>query len=363
MSTPGQSRISVRQALRDRCLTVANADDGASLVRYLDPACGGLVVSSAKGISGARAIHAALPGLVLAADPREREEQAATVEAPIVLPPGGMFGEPTLDEVISGQFTSGADIGVIPGRYVHAEDSDSLRALIDMANALDRDDVILRVPCAYPWARPESAPQLVALFRRSRHPVALSLGDRADPLEQRGVPAGLHMVIDSLPGLIIWKTDLAGLDAVARGALAAAIGIVPSLRHACPPGGPGRAIDKTDRTPRVFLPSLLRYVRASYLHDEWFASVEPWSCDCTICGGKAVDRFTGSKDDMLQAIMHNTVTITNLHRELITQPVGYRLDLWREKLQDAELAHRELSHYIERDVPFHKVLQFWLDHS
>jgi hypothetical protein len=363
MSTPGQSRLSVRQALRDRCLTVASGDDGASLARYLDPARGGLVVSSTKGISGARALHAALPGLVLAADPKERDEQAATVEAPIALPPGDMFGETTLDEVINGQFASGADIGVIPGRYVHAEDSDSLRALIEMANALDRDDVILRVPCAYPWARPESTPQLITLFSRSRHPVALSLGDRADPLEQKGVPAGLRTIVDSYPGLIIWKTDLAGLDAIARGALAAAIGILPSLRHACPPGGPGRAIDKTDKTPRIFLPRLLRYVRGSYLHDEWFASVEPWTCDCIICDGRAIDRFTGSKDDLLQASRHNAIAITELHRELTAEAAGYRQDLWREKLQDAELAHRELSHYIERDVPFHKVLQFWLDHS
>ena len=363
MSTPGQSRLSVRQALRDRCLTVASGSDSVSLARYLDPARGGLVVSSTAGISGARALHAALPGLILAADPKERDEQAATPEAPIALPPGEMFGDTTLDEVISGQFASGADIGVIPGRYVHAEDSDSLRALIEMANALDRDDVILRVPCAYPWARPESAPQLVALLKLSRHPAALALGDRADPLDQKGVPAGLRMVVDSLPGLIIWKTDLAGLDAFARGALAAAIGILPSLRHACPPGGPGRAIDKTDKTPRVFLPRLLRYVRGSYLHDEWFVSVDPWTCDCIICDGRAVDRFTGSRDDLLEASIHNAIAITELHRGLAAEPTEYRMDLWREKLRDAEIEHISLSQYIEREVPFHKVLRFWLDHN
>ena len=63
MSTPGRSRLTVRQALRDCCLTVANLDDGASLVRYLDPTRGGLVVSSTQGINGARAIHAAFPDL------------------------------------------------------------------------------------------------------------------------------------------------------------------------------------------------------------------------------------------------------------------------------------------------------------
>jgi hypothetical protein len=363
MSTPGRSRLSVRQALRDRCLTVASADDGSSIVRYLDRARGGLVVSSTRGINGAHAVHATLPGLILAADPKERDEQAATVEAPIALPKGDLFGDATLDEVVSGQFASGADVGVIPGRYVHAEDSDSLRALIQKANVLDRDDVILRLQCAHTWVRPESAAQFVALLKRSRHPVALSLGHRADPLEEKGVPAGLHMVVSCLPGLIIWKTDLAGIDAIARGALATAIGVVPSLRHACPPGGPGRAIDKADRTPKIFLPRLLRYVRTSYLHDAWFASVEPWSCDCRSCEGRAVDSFTGSKDDLLQAATHNAIAIAELHRELVAEPAEYRLGLWREKLQMAEIAHEELSHYIEMDVPFHKVLRFWLNHS
>lgn len=363
MSTPGRSRLTVGQALRDRCLTVANLDDGASLVRYLDPTRGGLVVSSTQGINGARAIHAAFPDLVLASDPKEREERPATTDAPIALPQGELLGDPTLEEIVNGQFAAGADIGVIPGRYVQAEDSPSLRALIDMANGLDRDDVIVRVPCAYSWVRPESAPQLVALLKRSRHPVALSLGHRADPLEEKGVPAGLHMVVDDIPGLIPWKTDLAGLDCFVRGALATAIGIVPSLRHSCPPGGPGRAIDKTDRTPKIFLPKLLRYVRASYLHDEWFASVEPWTCGSICCGGKAVDRFTGSKDDVFQAAVHNAIGITELHRELAAEPAEYRLELWRGKLRQAELAHIELSQYIEREVPFHKVLQFWLNCS
>jgi hypothetical protein len=363
MSTPGQSKLTVGQALRDRCLTVASADDGASIVRHLDQAHGGLVVSSTKGINGARAIHASFPGLVLAADPKERDELPATVEAPISLPSGDLFGTPTLEEIITGQFAAGADIGVVPGRYVQAEDSPSLRALIEKANTLDRADVIVRVPCAHPWVRPESVPQLVGLLKDSRHPIALSLGHRADPLEENGIPAGLRMVVDSLPDLIIWKTDLAGLDALARGALAIAIGIVTSLRHSCPPGGPGRAIDRTDTTPRVFLPELLRYVRASYLHNELFASVEPWNCDFICCRGKAIDRFTGSKNDHLEAAVHNAIGITRLHRELVDEPVKYRRILWREKLQAAELAHMELSHYIEREVQFPKVLKFWLNHG
>lgn len=61
MSTSGRSRLSVRQALRDRCLTVASVDDSTCIARHLDPERGGLVVSSAAGLSGTRAIHAEFP--------------------------------------------------------------------------------------------------------------------------------------------------------------------------------------------------------------------------------------------------------------------------------------------------------------
>jgi hypothetical protein len=376
MSTPGQSRLSVRQALRDRCLTVASPETAAALTRYLDTARGGLVFSSTQSISRAEVIHAYYPGLILAPDLREREEQAATPEVPIALRPaetsgqltldGSIIGQPTLQEVIDAQFRSGADIGVIPGRYIRAEDSESLSALIDAGNTVDRDDVIVRVPCAYPWLRPDEdhAGQLTAILDRSRHPVALSPADWADPMDHKGVPAGLRAVTQTLGSRVtIWKTDLAGLDALTQGALAAAIGVVPSLRHTCPPGGPGNAIDKTDKAPRIFLPTLLRYVRASYLHDDWFASTDPWACDCVICHGRPVDRFTGSKQDVAQAAAHNTIAITALHRDLTALPIEHRSVLWREKLEQAELAHIELSVYIQRQVPFPKVLQYWLDNT
>ena len=364
MSTPGQSRLSVRKTLRDRCLTVISLDEATSMARYLDTSRGGLVISSTKGIGKVRAIRATFPGLVIASDPKEAEVRAATPETPLELPDSGdLFGEMTLDQVISNQVSCGADIGVVPGRHIEAEDSASLRALIDAANAVERDDMIVRVPCAYPWLRPENHEQLAIILGDSRHPVALSPACWADPLDNKGVPAGLRMITEAIHGLIIWKTDLAGLDAVAHGALATAIGVIPSLRHSVPPGGRGNAIDPTDKQPRILLPKLLRYVRASYLHDEWFVSAKPWACDCAICHGRAVDRFTSSKQDLFEAAAHNSLAITELHHDLIALPAEHRLGLWREKLQEAEITHIELSAYIQRQLPFPKVLRYWLNNS
>lgn len=360
MSTPGRSRITVRQALRDRCLTVTGPDDVPAIIGHIDLARGGLAISSNKPLEGARASHASYPALVLVIDPREKHEQVATPEGPVALPPSGMFGDCTLAEVIEGQLQAGADIGVVPGRYVQAEDLPSLRALIGEANTLG--DVLVRVQCSYALLRPDSVRQVIAILKRSKNPVALSLGDRADPLEHRDIPQGLRTVAGEVPDLVPWRTDLAGLDALAHGALATAIGVLPSYRHACPPGQRGRAIDKQDKTPKVFLPSLLRYVRASYLHEDWFASKDPWKCGCAACGGRAIDRFTGSAGDRREAHVHNVIALTELHRALVSEPVSSRPQWWHIKLREAEAAHQQLSIYIEKKISLPEVLQFWLDH-
>jgi hypothetical protein len=376
MSSPGRSRLAVLQALHDRCLTVASVETAMTITRHLDPARGGLVFSSTKGtVNGADILHTNFSGLILCPDPCETQAQVATPEDPIALPvcenpgqltlDGSITGPPTLVEVIDAQFRSGADFGVIPGRYIRAEDSDALIALLDAANEVDRADVVVRAPLAHQWLRPDDdhAGQLIAILGRSRHPVALSPGDRADPMENKGVPAGTRAVAQALGSkVILWKTDLAGLDAMVHGALAASIGVIPSLRHSTPPGKSGRAINKNDRTPKLFVPRLLRYVRASYMHDVWFASKAPWTCNCPVCQGKPIDRFTGATQSLQEAAAHNAIAVTALHRDVFAVSDAHRPVLWKEKLEQAELAHTELSIYIDMQVTFPSVLQYWLDH-
>jgi hypothetical protein len=361
-----------RQALRDRCLTVASPDDAAAVIRYLDPRYGGIVFSSSGGFARGHAVKQMFPGLVIAADHRERdkEEKPATPAEPIALPNleetllAALGAENALDQFIENQLYAGAHIGVIPGRVIRAEDSDSLAALIEKANDVDRDDVIVRVAISHIWLRKTNVGQLNGLLARSRHPVALSPADKRDPMEAKGAPEGLRCVIDTHGDkIIVWKTDLAGIDALTRGALATAVGVVASLRHSSPPGGFGQKLDKRDPTPQVFLPELLRYVRSSFLHDELFASAIPWTCDCAACGGKPVDRFTGSPEDLHEAAIHNALAITGLHQRIISVPAAARPAAWRETLESALAAHQELALYIDRKMPLPGPLQYWLDHT
>lgn len=372
MSTSGQSKVSVRQALRDKCLTVASPDDATAVVRHLDTKYGGIVFSSTGGIVRGHTIGQMFSGLVIAADYRERDKEAqpATPQEPVALPTlaGGMLAalppEEALEQFIVGQLDAGAHISVIPGRVIRAEDSASLKALIDRSNAVDRDDVVIRVPISYPWLREPNVKQLTGLLAQSKHPVALSPADKRDPMGNKGVPQGLRKVIDALGDMIIiWKTDLAGIDALTRGGLAAAVGVVASLRHSSPPGGFGNKIDKRDRTPQVFLPQLLRYVRASYMHDEWFASTKPWTCNCRACCGRPVDRFTESPEDLREAAIHNALAITELHQRVVSAPAGARSATWQEILESALTGHQQLALYIDRKMPFPGPLQYWLDNT
>jgi hypothetical protein len=371
MSTSGQSKVSVRQALRDRCLTVASPDDATTVVRYLDPRYGGVVFSSSGGFSRGHAVKRMFPGLIIAADHRERdkEEKPATPAEPIALPNlGGLFTalapEDALDQFIEGQLHAGAHVGVIPGRVIRAEDSDSLAAVVESANAVDRDDVIVRIPVSHTWFLGQNVRQLNGILGRSRHPVALSPADKRDPMENKGVPEGLRRVIDTHGDkIIVWKTDLAGIDALTRGALATAVGVVASLRHSSPPGGFGQKINERDLTPQVFIPKLLRYMRASHLHDEVFASTQPWTCDCKACCGKSVARFTGSAEHLREAAIHNALAITGLHQRIIGAPAGARAAEWQETLESALAAHQELALYVERKMPFPRPLQYWLNHA
>ena len=61
MSTSGQSKVSVRQALRDKCLTVASPDDATAVVRHLDTRYGGIVFSSTVGIAKGQHDQADVP--------------------------------------------------------------------------------------------------------------------------------------------------------------------------------------------------------------------------------------------------------------------------------------------------------------
>lgn len=320
------------------------------------------MVAGNKAVSMVKNLRRAHRDLLLLIEPASHAGEVATEEAPFILPPSeGELFSVSLDEVLDGQRSNGADIAITPTGYIRPQDSDALKAVIREGNALQRNDVVILMPVHYTWLLKDELLQIIAVIKMSRHPVALALGDQQDPLDHKGVPAGLRLLVREAPNTILWRTDLAAFDALAHGAFAAAVGVLPSLRHVVEPGERGFSPNPGDRTPRVLVGQLLRYVKASRMQQEWFASAEPWTCGCPACEGGAIDRFEGNTDDKSAAHLHNLLMINTLHEELLKIGHTGRRLWWMDQLVEAKIQHEVLSSHTGRIVKLPNVLEKWLE--
>ena len=344
--------------LADRMLTIAGADDIRDCASRVSSSTGGLVVTGDKQPVGLPGLAASYPGLPLFREPVAPSQYTATTEAPFDLSaPDELFGL-DLNEVLDGQRAGGATGAITPTGYIPAGAADTMKTVVEVANSLDRTDVLVWLPCHWTWAREPQVTQLIAIARRSRHPIALSLANPTDPLDNKGVPAGLRRAIAEVPRLVPWRIDLAGIDALVQGATATAIGLLPSTRHITEPGKSGFASKPGEKAPHIFMSDLLRFVKTSRMRDDWFASIPAPDCDCAICNGQPIDRFDGSNGSRLLGHLHNVVRLTELHTELLDSGPT-RQTWWRERLQDAQAAHQALEGRVSTKVKFPDVLDFW----
>lgn len=318
----------------------------------------GLIVAGAQNFGLISELRRAFPDLVLAAEPDVDKDVTATPSDPFVLGEPNLFGTPTLDTVLDDQREAGTSLGLTPTGHIGPADASSMKVAVEQANDLDRTDFLLRLPCHGYWVKPAHITQLQAIVSRSRHPVALSLSHDQDPMAGKGVAAGVRALSAAVPGLVLWRTDLAAVEHVVNGGLAGAVGLLPSQRHGLAPGQRGFAIDPSDRTPKVLIPGWLHYMRGSYLQRVFASSVPP-HCRCRICNGAPLDRFTGSDDDRAVAHDHNATIITDLARELVAVgPVG-RGRWWQQQLQAAVDLHDAASRATGVHIVVPGVVKAW----
>jgi hypothetical protein len=214
----------------------------------------------------------------------------ATKETPFALDTSGLFPE-DLDEVLDAQVQAGATVAVTPTAVFKAGDSEAMKSALERVNRLDRDDCVFLLPIHYRWLDKDNIRQLIAIVTHSRHPVAIALADSfSNPLEHKGAISGYRRLFEAAPWAMPWRADLGAFDAMARGARAAAIGQLPSLRRLAFPDKGGFSSDKSDTSPHVLLPKQLRYRRSSKMQQEWFASALADTCPCPHCDGREIDR-------------------------------------------------------------------------
>lgn len=311
----------------------------------------GLVVCGTEATATARRLRAAHPSLFLMIDPIESERFSASADAPFPqsgAEDDGLIPPATLAERVDAQIQAGASVALTPTGYIRAGDHQALRAVITEANKLIRDDVVVLLPLANQWLVGPALKTTTAAVSRSRHPVAITLCDsNSDPMRRAGVLVGAQVLanMDSAP--MFHRTDLAGLHLMAHGALAATVGVIASKRRGAVPRKKGTAY-RTKRGANVLVADLLRYRRSLDMQDQWYASRAAPTCDCQVCGGQALDRFSSDEYDCLEAAKHNALAVLE-YVNAATSAGGFP-KAWSDQVRDAITAHEALSQYVGTTV-------------
>ncbi|WP_234442064.1 hypothetical protein [Streptomyces sp. NRRL S-1448] len=354
----------IDELLRDRLLIMVNDRSALYVLPHVPARTGGLVLTGAAAAVRCREIRNARPETVVITDHGSHTEQIATVDAPFGLKTRWGWREldvSGLNEALDGQRDNKASCAVTPTCFIpndRTADDAVLKAVIRQANQLRRQDTVVLMPCSWHWLKRSHLSALAEQIQACRHPVALILQADGDPLERVQVPEGLRQLCRSCPRLVLWRTDLAAFDAMAHGALGAAVGASAVLRHGVAPR-PGNGGGGHKPYPVVLVRRLLRYHRVARLQD-WFAHIAPWTCDCAVCRGAALTRFTGSDADVVAALQHTVRELYGLHAELdATLPGDERIGWWRQQLADAWEYHRLLASQTDTELAFPKVLQAW----
>ena len=297
---------------------------------------GGLVLTGMKASAHLRVLRYQLPGATLLHDREGYREQTATADDPFILPKAGLFGAVPLEQVLDEQLAMGTSVALTPTAHVQSGDTASLAAIVSAVAKLHRDDLLVHFPLDAEWLSDELVDGLLAAIERCNHPVAISLAHQRDPLDVRGVAENLHRVAEHEVPIVLLRTDLAGLDFVARGGMAAAIGATSTLRHGLSPSRRGFKTNVTDTRTNVLLTEMLRFVTPATM--ERVFPVAP-TCSCRICAGRRLDRFTPVSRSQQEARTHNLAMIEALVDQLDASGVGNRIKEWRRLVRDSIAAH------------------------
>ena len=159
--------------------------------------------------------------------------------------------------------------------------------------------------------------------------LALFPGGSGDPLEGRKAVTGLVELLESArDGVAVLRTDLAGIGALAFGAVATSIGLSTALRHTVAAGG--RAFAQQDRSPRVLVRPLLSWIRGSQVA-QVVRDGGLLDCDCPICYGRSLRRFVREDPESVrEAATHSVLAWRAVMDGILDERLERRRAAWLE---------------------------------
>lgn len=307
----------------------------------LDAGRSGLVLCGPNALQQARRLRREeqFSGPLLV-DPAVYEVRAASEEEPFPHASEDTFAfDDPLAVSLAEQRAMGVTAPVTPTGYLHAEDSDALKAAVRRVAALEDPQVVFAAPVDVGWLREEdSVRQLIACLRLLAGPKALMLGGQMDPLARHPRAVGhLRRIVTEVPGTALLRTDLAAFGALAAGAAFTAFGASSRLRHIIAPGEKAKTSKGFSKSPHVLFPELMDFFLGKTLADRFAAAAAP-VCGCTACEGvRALDSFASNAGErQARAAAHNVAILMEWLRTLTALAPGRaRQRWWHERCRTA----------------------------
>jgi hypothetical protein len=349
--------------LTDRLLVHASADSALSLAGFLPDGGSGLVLCGKKANRAAKQLRTQRFTEPVLIDPCGYTQAAATPEEPFVLANEDTLFPVTLDEALQGQRDCGTTAALTPTGYLHAGDTDSLKAAANAVASLNRDDTILGLPLDAAWFKDDHIDSLVAILSRLEAPKAVMLGAQFDPVERfnpRTTVINLRRLFGEAGDLALLRTDLTGFDALCHGAFAASIGTGGSLRHVIPIGQFARSADTKDQSPSVLYGAVMRFYRGSTIAKRYANDVPP---TCADCDGRPLDTFL-AKTDTAAAHLHGLHTWSRWAEQMRQHDsLAARTIWWRNLCRLAVTEAAAINAQLEQDDAFvpSDTISIWAD--
>ncbi|MBB6037038.1 hypothetical protein [Phytomonospora endophytica] len=354
------------RALDGRVLTQLSARSRAwteSLAPRADTGHGGLVLTGEQGGRRLRELRANGFSAPILLDRGAYERAGARYDSPFEY--GDGLHRVPLAAQLDAQRESGATVALTPTLFLDGGDIGSLVSVLSSTARLDRDDTVCLLPLHVGWLRSPHYAALRQSLGDIRIPTALTFGADRDPFASVEAARRLRELVEDHPGLCLLRTDLAGFDALTRGAGFTAMGATSGHRHAwIPYTAPTRRMGR--RPPHVFLPELLGWKSGGTLARVFAGTAAP-QCSCPTCDGRRIDRFTGLSEKLAReaathALFHRNALLDQFH---YVEP-AYRADWWRIVCHDAVAGYRRWSsrwRSTSEFSPAPSALRFWATSS
>jgi len=227
------------------------------------------------------------------------------------------------------------DLGLVAltdSGYLAPHDWRGLRRILTEA-ARQPGPTVAMLPLSARWFE-HSVDGLAEEIEHHGVPVALAIEHAKDPFGVRYVTRGLLSLLDVPVPVLLLRSDISALGALAHGAHAAAIGTTTRLRRIPPRAGRGAV---GFRSLRAFVPPLLGH----HPLDAMGRLAPYWHCDCHECAGATLTDLSRTQRPEVSAFRHSLSAQLTLWSSL--HATESPVDSWRDHCARALSVHRRLA--------------------